>query len=58
MSELQNMKYSTATKYLAEILDGRDDITKVEFNRQDDSFLVTFNNGSEHLCFGSEFRGK
>jgi hypothetical protein len=52
------MKYSTATKYLAEILDGRDDITKVEFNRQDDSFLVTFNNGSEHLCFGSEFRGK
>ena len=51
------MKYSEALKKLFEIMEGRPDIKKVEFNRENDTFDVIGDN-TIHVCFCDEFRNK
>lgn len=50
------MKYSEALKLLASIMDERQDIKEVKFDKENDTFIIISEDNSEHICFGSEFR--
>ena len=52
----RKLKYTEAVRKLFEVMDGREDIAKVVFNRNADSFDVIDTDGNIHLCLGSEFR--
>lgn len=52
---MYKMRYTHALRKLFEIMEGREDIEKVVFDRKDDKFTV-FSNNAEHICFGNEFR--
>lgn len=41
---------------LCEVFKAIKEIDAIEFNHTNDSFTVLFRDGSEHICFGSEFR--
>ena len=55
MNKDNQMKYTEALRKLFEVMEGRTDILKVEFDRENDSFDVISNDGI-HICFGNEFR--
>lgn len=55
MNTDNQMRYTEALRKLFEVMDGRTDILKVEFDRENDSFDVISSDGI-HVCFGSEFR--
>lgn len=52
------MMYSEAVKSIFKIMEEREDITEIIIDRERDSFSVISKDGSEHICFGDEFRNK
>lgn len=49
------LTYTQALRKLFEVMEGRSDIQRVKFNRDDDTFEV-ISDTTDHICFGSEFR--
>lgn len=52
------MMYSEALKSIFKIMEERDDIIEIKIDRKYDSFTVISKDGSQHICFGNEFKNK
>lgn len=50
------MKYTKALRMVYEIMENREDIKEIKFDRDNGSFDVISPNGDIHICFENEFR--
>lgn len=53
--EMEGMRYTEALRKLNDVMQGREDIKEVKFDKENNMFEVTDINGRIHVCFGDEF---
>lgn len=53
--KIEGMKYTEALRKLNDVMQGREDIKEVKFDKENNMFEVVDTNGHIHMCFGDEF---
>lgn len=53
--EMEGMRYTEALRKLNDVMQGREDIKEVKFDKENNMFEVVDINGRVHICFGDEF---
>ncbi|MEO3123162.1 hypothetical protein [Mediterraneibacter gnavus] len=53
--EMEGMRYTEALRKLNDVMQGREDIKEVKFDKENNMFEVADINGCIHVCFGDEF---
>lgn len=54
--DYKGMKYTEALQKLNDVMQGREDIKEVKFDKENDTFEVIDMDGNIHIRFGSEFK--